>query len=255
MLSINKKIGISVILLSAALLLFAPPAAVQGSERDLSTKFTINHPFMVPGKVLEPNTEYLIRMLDTPGSSRVVTVYNSDGSELQAMFLAAPDYRAEATDETVFNFMETGTGQPKVIQSWFYPGRHNGLEFMYSKEELEKIAENRGGASLVQTASEPAVTDVQPTLPGDVVTSEESVQEPLIAQQEPSVEEDVLIAQNEQPSQDTEINREKPSEAIQSEAPTQSELPETAGELPLVGLIGALCLSMGIGIRKLHRSR
>jgi hypothetical protein len=211
---------------------------------------------MVPGKVLEPNTEYLIRMLDTPGSSRVVTVYNSDGSELQAMFLAAPDYRAEATDETVFTFMETGTGQPKVIQSWFYPGRHNGLEFMYSKEELEQIAENRGGTSLAQTASEPAVTDVQPTLPSEVVTSEEPVQEPLIAKDEtPAVEEDVLIAQNEQPARDTEINRQKPSEPIQSEAPAQSELPETAGELPLVGLIGALCLSMGIGIRKLHRSR
>ena len=43
-------------------LVFLTPTA-RASEWDLMTKFTVNHPFEVPGMTLQPNTRYTIRLL------------------------------------------------------------------------------------------------------------------------------------------------------------------------------------------------
>jgi len=245
--SIHKGVGLVVIGLVAAVMLMAPPV-MKSREWDLSTTFSINHPFMVPGKTLDANTKYIMRLLDTPGSRRVVTVYNADGSQLQAMFMALPDYRTQATDETRFTFMETDRGYPKPIQTWFYPGRHNGLEFVYPKDQAFEIAQHTGGKSLPNSTA--------------VVINEPPVSNTPVAENEPIVAPPDQVAQNNAPSDlktDSEVIREKPTEqakptaeevpSAQSESAPRQELPRTAGELPLLGLVGTLSLSLGLGIR------
>ena len=252
--SFNKGAAVLVSCFVLGLVLLAP-AIVHGDDWNLATRFTINQPFEVPGTVLQPNTSYVIRLLDSPAERHVVQIFNDDESKLLAMFMAISDQRMEPTDKTVFNFMETAPGYPVPIKEWFYPGRLRGLEFVYPKEQRLEIS--RHGRESVQTAS------VITTKSENNVVLEEK---PSVAESTPSVEkteeESVQIAQNDNTStlksEPEEVQREKPAEetqAVTEEKKTEpaktEELPRTAGELPLIALIGALCVASGLGLKAL----
>jgi hypothetical protein len=64
-------------------LVFLTPAIARASAWDLMTKFTVNHPFEVPGMTLQPNTRYTIRLYDSPSTRNVVQVLNADGTSPQ----------------------------------------------------------------------------------------------------------------------------------------------------------------------------
>jgi hypothetical protein len=51
------------------------------------TKFTVNHPFEVPGMTLHPNTRYTIRLFDSPGTRDVVEVLNANETKLLTHFI------------------------------------------------------------------------------------------------------------------------------------------------------------------------
>src|SRR5438270_1292399 len=70
-----------------------------------------------------------------------------------AMFIAISDERMQPTDDTQFTFMETAPGYPVPIKEWFYPGRLTGLEFLYSKEQRETIAQHMHAEATTQTAA------------------------------------------------------------------------------------------------------
>src|SRR5262245_1566794 len=52
-------------------LVFVAPATMHSDEWNLTTRFTINHAFEVPGLVLQPNTRYVIRLYDSPAERHV----------------------------------------------------------------------------------------------------------------------------------------------------------------------------------------
>ena len=66
------------------------PTPTQAGEWDRMTKFTVNHPFEVPGMTLQPNTRYTMRLSDSPGTRNVVMVLNGDDTKLLTQFLASP---------------------------------------------------------------------------------------------------------------------------------------------------------------------
>jgi hypothetical protein len=121
-------------------LMLTMPTPVHADEWELATIFSVNQPVQVPGKVLEPNTKYLIKILDFPGDKNVVQIFNKDRTKLITTFMTVPEIRQEATDHTVFEFMEAPRGEPLPMRSWFYPGRLVGREFLYPKEQLGRIA-------------------------------------------------------------------------------------------------------------------
>ncbi len=57
---------------------------------------------------LQPNTRYVIRLMDSPSNRNVVQVLNEDETKLLTMFMAISDERLEPADKTVFTFIETG---------------------------------------------------------------------------------------------------------------------------------------------------
>src|SRR5689334_21243985 len=124
---------------AAALLItavVAGPSVLHGDEWNLKTYISVNQPFQVPGAVLEPNTKYVLRRLDgNAGTNHVVRVMNADETKVLTTFMAISESRLEPADNTVLTFMETAPGYPKPVKSWFYPGRLDGLEFLYSKEK------------------------------------------------------------------------------------------------------------------------
>src|SRR5262249_56008134 len=102
---LNKPAAVTIGCLTLALL-FAAPTLTRGDEWNLMTRFSINHPFEVPGMVLQPNTRYVIRLLDSPSTRNVVQIYNEDQTKMLTMFQAISDERLEPTDKTLFTFME-----------------------------------------------------------------------------------------------------------------------------------------------------
>jgi len=261
------------------LFLLAPPAA-QASETDRLTHFMVNQSFEVPGKVLQPNTRYVMKLHDLYQNRNVVQVFTDDEKQMLTQFLAINAERLEPVDKTTFMFIETQPGYPKPIREWFYPGRNIGLEFVYPKDQALEIARHAKEpvlttetainlhhlGSVTVTAQQPITGDfgttatAQNTVKGP---SEESAVTPQPA------EEQNQIAQNDNEYPDLnkaepEVERTKPAEtepsiSEQNTTPEQTEqtasnepkeLPKTAGELPLVGIVGMLCLGLGLGLKR-----
>src|SRR5215470_5113849 len=230
-------------------LLFAAPTFTRGDEWNLMTRFTINHPFEVPGMVLQPNTRYVIRLLDSPSTRNVVQIYNEDQTKMLTMFQAISDERLEPTDKTLFTFMEMQPGFPLPIKEWFYPGRLHGLEFVYPKEQAATIALHRlEAAPVTETA-----TNITKTETTSVAQEKPSVEESKPAEESAKVEQEQQVTEqsNEQPAeiaQNTTPEVQQPTEAPPATS-EHRELPATAGEVPLVALAGLLCLGAGLGLR------
>ena len=239
---LNKRAAVIGCLTLAVL--FAAPTLTRGDEWNLMTRFSITHPFEVPGMVLQPNTRYVIRLLDSPSTRNVVQIYNEDQTKLLTMFQAISAERLEPTDKTLFTFMEMQPGYPLPIKDWFYPGRLHGLEFVYPKEQAATIALHRLGAERVNETA----TNITKTETTTVAEEKPPVAETTPAEESAKVEEQpVEIAQNTPPEV-----QQQPAESPATQAPASEEtreLPSTAGELPLVGLAGLLCLGAGLGLR------
>jgi hypothetical protein len=288
---INRNAAIVVGCFIFALVLVAP-AVIHSDEWNLSTRFTINHPFEVPGMVLQPNTRYVIRLYDSPAERHVVQIFNGDQTKLLTTFMAVSDQRAEPADNTVFTFIETEPGYPLPMKEWFYPGRITGLEFIYPKQQAMEIARHANepiqaasasdlhdlasveveaiqplgketpvatsAANITKVENAPAAEE-KPTAPSVATEPAPTVQEQE-SKSTSTVEQNQAVEQAQNESQptvtnETEVQQEKPAETsvtteqTQNEEPT--ELPRTAGELPLVGLIGMLCLGAGLGMKVL----
>src|SRR5262249_1409871 len=136
---IHKSSAVLISLFILAVVFIAPPST-RGDEWNQMTRFTVNHPFEVPGLTLQPNTRYVMRLIDSPSNRNVVQVLNEDETKLLTIFTAISDERLEPADKTVFTFIETEPGYPLPVREWFYPGRLVGHEFVYPKEQALEIA-------------------------------------------------------------------------------------------------------------------
>jgi len=269
----SKSVAVLVAGLMVVLFLMAPPAA-QASETDRLTHFMVNQSFEVPGKVLLPNTRYVMKLHDLYQNRNVVQVFTDDEKNMLAQFLAINSERLEPVNKTTFTFIETQPGYPKPIREWFYPGRNIGLEFVYPKEQALEIAKHATQpvlttetavnlhdlGSVTITAQEPIRGDFGTT--ATARNTGPSINQPVEEQKSAEVsqpaepaEEQPQIAQNESEevkAPEPEVEQAKPaeSEPVQTASNQPQELPKTAGELPLVGLLGMLCLGLGLGLKK-----
>src|SRR5262245_58053514 len=105
----TKSVAVLVSGLIVAAFLIASPAA-QSSETDRLTHFMVNQSFEVPGKVLEPNTRYVMKLHDLYQNRNVVQVYTDDEKQLLTQFLAINSERMEPVNKTTFTFVETQPG-------------------------------------------------------------------------------------------------------------------------------------------------
>jgi len=237
----SKRAAIFVTGLVLVLYLVAPPAA-QTSETDRLTHFMVNQSFEVPGKVLQPNTRYVMKLHDLYKNRNVVQVFTDDEKQMLAQFLAINSERRDPVNETTFTFFETQPGYPKPIREWFYPGRNIGLEFIYPKEQALEIAKHMQPVPAPETAVTQEAAVIPPAEEPTQIAQNEIPQE--IPKTEPEVE-PVKPAET-QPS----LSEESPTTTEQTVANQPEELPRTAGELPLVGLLGMLCLGLGLGLKR-----
>jgi hypothetical protein len=204
----------------------AMPAAAQ--LWDKKTYVTINVPVRV-GNVILPAGKYVMRLHDDNGIRRVVQIFNADETKLYTTTFGLPDFRTEATDETVMTFYEADQGRSPALRNWFYAASQFGLEFLDTRGPVQQVALAEP-APVVEPEPEPA--------PAPVIEEVEPIAEEPAAAPEPVAE----IAQNEEPAP-----------VFEPEPAPVTELPKTAGGLPLLALSGLLSLGAAASLRRFIR--
>src|SRR5215831_3550679 len=223
----------------ALVLVFLAPSLTHGDEWNLATRFTVNQRSEVPGMVLQANTPYVIRLLDSPSNRNVVQIYDKDQMHMLTMFMAVSAERPEPADRTVFKFIETAPGYPLPIKEWFYPGRLNGLEFVYPKEQALSISEHAREpvlaaentdlhdlSSITVEAISPKAQEPPVTESAANITKSESTEvvEPSVPESTPS---EPSVEQKQEVEQPTEIAQNTQPEVQQPQQPVETS-PETA---------------------------
>jgi hypothetical protein len=198
------------------------------------TTVTFSGPVEIPGagaQVLPAGT-YVFRLLDSQSDRHIVQIFNEDESHVYATILAIPNYRLQATDKTVMTFAERAAGEPQAIRAWFYPGDNSGQEFVYPKKRAVELA---------KITNQPVLYIPDEVAPNIVAQVKTATEPPVIALKE------VPLKAVQPSGQDIAIAEVVVPPPVQ----TAARLPKTASDLPLLALVGFLCLSVAISIRAL----
>jgi hypothetical protein len=115
--------------------------AAHADEANQSTKITFSAPIQIPGQVLPAGT-YIFRLAQPDDNLNVVEITNVDRSVVYATLQTIPEERTNATEHTAITLAEPKSGKP-VLVTWFYPADSTGHEFVYSKQQEQKIAQDQ----------------------------------------------------------------------------------------------------------------
>jgi hypothetical protein len=220
------------VLLASVGILSATMQTAMASDRDQKTTFTFSGPVEIPGQVLPPGT-YVFKIADSSVDRNVVQVYSKDEKRLVGTFLAISDYRMKPAGKPIITFDERPEGSPEAVKAWFYPGESYGHDFVYPKPKAVALAK----ANAAPVPSMPAELADNTTMPAS------NMQEPQVV----ALKTAPLKAQK-PTEEEVEISEIFVLQPTDPDSP--AELPQTASNLPLIGLGGFLCLAAGLCVRQ-----
>jgi hypothetical protein len=283
-----RKVALACV--ASAVMALPLTAAAQGPANQ-DTFFTFSQDVELPGKTL-PAGKYFFQLADSPSNRHIVKVMSEDRKQLHATLLAIPFYSNERpSDEPQVRFMETpaqasgGAAGTNAIKIWFYPGNSTGHEFIYPRSQAMRIAARTGQPVLTTKTEEEisaeAVTDTDltridrggadttvdtsnrataATTTASAETTQPPPAQPTQTRPVPSPEETDLTPRTTAPGTDrtsptmtdrtAQTTPERTSDLNGDQART--DLPNTAGILPLLALIG---IGSIVGSRMLRHSR
>jgi hypothetical protein len=217
--------------ISVFCMIFTSTASAQTWNK--KTVVTFSAPVEIPGvgaQVLPAGT-YVFKLLDSKSDRHIVQIFNKNQTHVFATILAIPNYRLKATDKTVMTFAERKAGDPQAIRAWFYPGDNYGQEFVYPKTRAVELA---------KTANLPVVY-----IPDEVATNYVA---PVTTATEPAVVALAVVPLRavRPTGEDAEIG-----EVIEQPPVQTASLPKTASEMPLVALMGFLCVGLSLSMKAL----
>jgi hypothetical protein len=212
------------------------PRAMAQDRAAHMMRFKIDCPIEFPGRVLEPGTYYIRRDLPPlrQGSDVVIEVLDEHQKHVLVSTIGIPAQRLENPNRVSFIFYEAAPGTPPPVRTWYLPGNLNGYDFVYPKSHLDQVAAGLHATGVTQTAE----------VTYSPLPHAEEAAPPAVAEAAPPVETPQEVAP-EAPA---------PQIAQNEEAPAPTKLPKTAGELPLLLLLGGLCL-MGSTVVRFARRR
>jgi hypothetical protein len=127
----------------------------------------------------------------------------------------------QPTGETVMKFGERPGDSPEALRAWFYPGDNFGQEFVYPKVRAIQLAQTT--KVIVPAVAADTIDDsVMKTIPIVAVTPDQK---------------EVEVA--------TVIQTTPPAATIKE----TEELPQTAGSMSLIALLGGLSISLALGLK------
>jgi len=224
-----KKRYLALALLSVGIFSLFPNTAHAGLW-DKRTIVTFSQAVEVPGAVLQPG-KYVMSLVGAPSDRNIVQFSNVRENHVYATALTINAERLEPPNKTILTFYEMPNGQPELLKEWFFPGETIGREFTYPKDKFRLISADTSRTVEIAQAAPTQTHEVEavPPAPEPPAPEVAAAPEPTPAPKEEPVE----IAQNTQPP---------PIADNQPAPPPASELPKTAGETPLIGLLGVLSL-------------
>ena len=238
--------------MTAAMVTISVNAGAQPANQD--TFFTFSQAVELPKTTLPAGT-YFFQLMDSPSNRHIVKVMSKDRKELFATLMAIPYYSNDRpSDEPQVRFMETpagnGVAASNAIKIWFYPGNTTGHEFIWPRDKAIQIAKATG-VSVLTTKTEEESSDLTRVDGAGVeaaVTTESTTTTETQPAPEPQREQIGALA-----TPPAEREREAaPAPAPAPEPAPRSDLPKTAGVLPLLALMG---LGSVAGSRLVRRTR
>lgn len=247
---------IAIALALAVLAVVTGKVTAQETNTQEKTFLTFSAVVEMPGVTLDPGT-YVFRLADTPVRN-VVQVLDKDEKHIIGQWTFVQAERPRVTDENVVMFKETREGATPAVQFWYFPNEKIGKEFIYPKDQAERIAARtgvkvrgdegviEGSIADVQVAeaspapAEPVAAPAAEPEPAPAVVAE--VQSPAITPEPvaPAAEES-RVAVNQAETQPRAVG-----------TSGQAELPKTASPLLLSGLLGLLSLTGAAGLRRIR---
>lgn len=241
---IMNRVKVMATIFCLSLVALAFSSSVQADTWNKKTVVTFSQPVEVPGGIILPAGTYVFELVDSMSDRHIVRIFNKDKTHVYATILAIPNWRLETTDKTVMTFGERSVGSPEAIRSWFYPGANSGEEFVYPKRRAAELAK----VTNMPVFAMPSELESNIAKPTTSMNDEPVValkQAPLTAV-EPTGEE-VEIARVITPPPATRTGTER-QVATADTSQRANRLPQTASQLPLLGLIGLLSLGVGFGL-------
>jgi hypothetical protein len=224
------RFGVLVVLISAS--------AAFAQTPEVST-LPVDEPLDVGGTILQPGT-YILKVIPTLGDRNRVQVTSVDGQTIYATVLTVP-HDLEPDEEipnTRLVFFPAGEGQPRALRTWFPPNTamEAGHDFVYEESRARQLA---------RLANEPVVTYRGEEL--QVITPEATMEAytPPAPTPAPTPAPEPMPAPEPAPA---------PTPAPQiSSAPADTtadiEMPETAGKVPMIALLGLLAFAGAVFVR------
>jgi hypothetical protein len=252
-----KKVLLTASVLAALTLGFVSSGSAQVLA-DRSVYFTFSQPVTLPQLTL-PAGKYLFRLVDALSNRTIVQIYSADGMKPYGMFMTLPASRPDRPEKPEIRFLETAAEMPPAIASYWYPNETTGWEFVYPRDQAQRLAASAKRAVLTTTQTQPATTEQMRT--ADLVrVTPTGEQQPVGSASAP-----VAVVGE---AQQGEVASDAPAIGAASESsrtaarPTQTasaqssrtRLPATASPTPLVALAGLLALALALVLRG-HRRR
>jgi hypothetical protein len=147
--------------LTAVAAVLATQVQAQQTNEAEQTFLTFSAPVEMPGVVLEPGT-YEFRLANPVTSRNVVQVFKKDSNEPIGQWTFVDASRPRVSNETVVMFRETREGSTPAVQYWYYPGERIGKEFIYPKDQAERIAARTGQTVRTEDGPVTATASAQP---------------------------------------------------------------------------------------------
>ena len=240
----TRMMTIATAMAVTALVWLAPNVAAQQPDTRDKTIMTFSSPIELPGMRLDAG-KYIFRVADT-ATRNVVQVLSADGQKMLGQWLFVSAERPEVTGDTVVTFRETNAASTPAVQYWYYPGEKIGKEFIYPKDQAQRIAARTGAT--VKTEDGPVTAPAAATrtpAPETAAPAAAARPAPQPAPESRTARADAVADQT--PAARDNVRLE--STVAQNEPVDRTELPSTASPFPLFGLIGVLSLMGAAGLR------
>jgi hypothetical protein len=240
----KRMMTIAAAMAVTALVSLAPNVAAQQPDTRDKTIMTFSSPIELPGMKLDAG-KYVFRVADT-ATRNVVQVLSEDEQKMLGQWLFVSAERPEVTGDSVVTFRETNAASTPAVQFWYYPGEKIGKEFIYPKDQAQRIAARTGAT--VKTEEGPVTAPAAAARPAP-----QPAPEPRTARADaaPAPPQERVTAADQTPASRDSVRLE--STVAQNESVDRTELPNTASPFPLLGLIGVLSL-MGAAALRVFRA-
>jgi hypothetical protein len=215
---------------------------VRADELNRLTYMTFSGPVEVPGVTLAAGT-YEFRLADLEGNRHIVQIFSRGDRKLITTTMTIPFQRLDPVKDTTVMFAERAAGSPQAVKIWFYPGMSNGEEFVYPRSQALAIA--RANHESVLSTSARNAEELKSSKVERVDENGQAARAESKASSNPTTTADA--------NQPTTTARSTAGQTTTANTGRRT-LPATASPLPFVGLLSALSLLGGFGVRRLRHS-